>query len=208
MDGGQVFVAVAQVVLADLRRGVAVRLKQFGDGGVFVLQALLRARHADLEQTDAEGVLAGNEGCTASRAGLLSIRVGEERPPLAMRSIFGCRGRSPSSTDSGPSVAVARTGLHAPTAPARAYDRRRLTCPTSRSLPLSAPGPEARRHIIRWDGRDPLHYCPPLAGLLTVDTPPISYTASRVAVRPLKSEQGEVRCTPANMRGCGRISRP
>jgi hypothetical protein len=29
-----------------------------------------------------------------------------------------------------------------------------------------------------------------------------------VAVRPLRSEQGEARCTPANMRGCGRISRP
>jgi hypothetical protein len=37
VDGGQVFVAVAQVVLADLRRGVARGLEQFGDGRVRIL---------------------------------------------------------------------------------------------------------------------------------------------------------------------------
>jgi hypothetical protein len=34
VEGGQILIAVAQMVLADLRRGVAVRLEQLGDGGV------------------------------------------------------------------------------------------------------------------------------------------------------------------------------
>jgi hypothetical protein len=67
---------------------------------------------------------------------------------------------------------------------------------------------EARRHIIRWDGRDPLHYCRPLAVSSPLTRPRFLIQRLTVAVRPLRSEQGEVRCTPANMRGCGRISRP
>ena len=43
MHGGQEFVAVAEMVLADLRRRVAEWLEQFGDGRILVLQALLGA---------------------------------------------------------------------------------------------------------------------------------------------------------------------
>jgi len=66
------------VVLADLRRGVPVRLEKLCDGGILVLQSLLRTRHADLEKASAKRMLAGNEGCPASRAGLLGVVVGEE----------------------------------------------------------------------------------------------------------------------------------
>ena len=40
VDGGQIFVAVAQMVLADLRRRIAKRFEQLGDGRVGVLQTL------------------------------------------------------------------------------------------------------------------------------------------------------------------------
>ena len=48
VDGGQVFIAVAEVVLAELAGGVALGLEQLGDGHVAVLEALRRAGHADL----------------------------------------------------------------------------------------------------------------------------------------------------------------
>ena len=47
---GQVFVAIAQVVLADLRRRVAQWLEDFGDRRIGILQALLRRWQADLQQ--------------------------------------------------------------------------------------------------------------------------------------------------------------
>jgi len=50
------------VVLADLGGGVAVRLEQFRDRRVFVLQSLLRARHADFQEAYPERMLAGHEG--------------------------------------------------------------------------------------------------------------------------------------------------
>ena len=74
----QEFVAVAEMVLAELRRGVAQRLEQLGDRGVLVLNALLRAGHADLEQPGAEGSLAEDERGPPRRAGLLAIVVRED----------------------------------------------------------------------------------------------------------------------------------
>ena len=52
--GRQKFVAVAEMVLAELAGGVAERLEQLGDGGVFVLQADGCAGNADLGQAGAE----------------------------------------------------------------------------------------------------------------------------------------------------------
>src|SRR5882757_10292160 len=49
VHGRQVFVAVAEVILADLRRGVAMGLEQLGDRGVGVLDALFGGGHADLQ---------------------------------------------------------------------------------------------------------------------------------------------------------------
>ena len=48
--GGQVLVEVAEMVLAELRGHVALRLEQLRDRHVARLQPFLRARQADLEQ--------------------------------------------------------------------------------------------------------------------------------------------------------------
>jgi hypothetical protein len=45
----QEFVAVTQMVLANLRGGITLRLEHFGDGGILILQSLFRAWHANLE---------------------------------------------------------------------------------------------------------------------------------------------------------------
>ena len=79
VDRRQVFVAVAEMVLADLRRRVAKRLEEFGDRRVRILQALLGGGHADLQQAGAERRLAGDERGPPRRAGLLGVVVGEQR---------------------------------------------------------------------------------------------------------------------------------
>ena len=78
MHRRQEFIAVAEMVLADLRRGVAVRLEEFGDRRVLVLQALLGGRHADFQQTGAERRLSEDERGPSGRAGLLGVVVGEQ----------------------------------------------------------------------------------------------------------------------------------
>ena len=80
MHGRQEFVAVAQMVLAELAGGVAQRLEELGDGRVFLLKADGGAGHADLGQTRADRVLAGDEASTAGGAALLGIIVGEGDP--------------------------------------------------------------------------------------------------------------------------------
>jgi len=77
MDGGQEFIAVAKMVLADLRCRIAEWLEQFRDGRVLVLDSLLGGGQADRQQTGAERRLSQDKGGAASRAGLLSIVVGE-----------------------------------------------------------------------------------------------------------------------------------
>ena len=77
VHGRQVFVAVAEVVLAELAGGVAERLEQLGDRRVFLLQADRRAGHADLGQARADRILAGDEARAAGGAALLRVVVGE-----------------------------------------------------------------------------------------------------------------------------------
>lgn len=69
---GKVLVAVAEVVLAELTGHVAQRLEQLGDGRVFLLQAELHPRQADLGQAGADGRLAGDERRAPGRAALLA----------------------------------------------------------------------------------------------------------------------------------------
>ena len=57
VHGRQIFVAIAEMVLAELTGGVAERLQQFGDGRVFRLQSDRGAGHADLGQAGADRVL-------------------------------------------------------------------------------------------------------------------------------------------------------
>ena len=91
VHGRQEFVAVAEVVLAELAGGVAQRLQQLGDGRVFLLQADGGARHADLREPGADRVLAGDEAGAAGGAALLRVVVGERTPSLATRSMLGVR---------------------------------------------------------------------------------------------------------------------
>ena len=65
VDRRQVFVAVAEMVLADLRRRVAKRLEELGDRRVLVLQALLGGGQTDLQQTGAERRLAKDKRGTS-----------------------------------------------------------------------------------------------------------------------------------------------
>ena len=77
--GGQVLVEVAEVVLAELRGHVALRLEQLREGDVARLEPLLRARQADLEVAGAEAALPGDERGASGGAALLAVPVGEQR---------------------------------------------------------------------------------------------------------------------------------
>ena len=90
VDGRQRFVAVADVVLAELAGGVAEVLEQAADGRVELAHAHRRAREADLGQPGADAVLAGEERRAAGGAGLLAVVVQEaECPRWPMRSMLG-----------------------------------------------------------------------------------------------------------------------
>ena len=73
----QVLVLVAKMVFPELAGGIAMRLEQLGDGGVFRLQADVGSGHPYLGQTGAERVLAGYKGGTSGGATLLAVVVGE-----------------------------------------------------------------------------------------------------------------------------------
>ena len=74
---GKIFIAIAEMVFAELAGGVAERLEQFSDGRVFRLKSDGSAGHSYFGQTGAQRVLAADEGCTSSGAALLPVVVGE-----------------------------------------------------------------------------------------------------------------------------------
>ena len=78
VDGRQMLVAVAEMVLAELAGLVAVRLQQLGDGRVLLHQPFVRAGQADLGQAGADRRLAGDEGGAPGGAALLAVPVGEQ----------------------------------------------------------------------------------------------------------------------------------
>ncbi len=61
VDSRQIFVAVAEMVLPDLRPGVAMGLEQFGNRRIGILEPLLGGGHTHLQYSCAERSLAGNE---------------------------------------------------------------------------------------------------------------------------------------------------
>ena len=69
----QIFIAIAQVILAKLTRGIAKRLQQFGDRCVLCLES-------HLGHPRAEAALSGDEGRAPCGAALLPIGVGETHP--------------------------------------------------------------------------------------------------------------------------------
>ena len=78
MDCRQMFVLVAQMVLAELPTRVAVWLEKRCKSDHPVGYPLVRAGHANGEQTGTEWVLAGNEGCPPGSTALLSVPVSEK----------------------------------------------------------------------------------------------------------------------------------
>ena len=72
-------ITIAQMVLAELAGGVAHRLQQHGNGGVFRAHAFRRTGQAHLGKARTQGALAGDEGGTAGGAGIFTIGIGEDR---------------------------------------------------------------------------------------------------------------------------------
>ena len=90
VHGGQVLVAVALVVLAELAGGVALAFQHGGHRHVGLLPAFLGAGHADLGHAAADGNAATDEGGASGGAALLAVVVGEGNALLwRCRSMFG-----------------------------------------------------------------------------------------------------------------------
>jgi len=89
VDGGQILVAITEMVLADLRRGITVRLEQFGDRRVLVLQALAWRPACRLSTSRCGMGSVRDERGTPGRAGLLGVIIRKESAFFAMRSILG-----------------------------------------------------------------------------------------------------------------------
>ena len=83
MHGGQVTVAIPQVVLAELAGAITSGLEHLGQGRVPCIKANGRARHPDRGQAGADRHLPGNERRTASGAARLAVVVGEQHAFLA-----------------------------------------------------------------------------------------------------------------------------
>src|SRR6267378_2420913 len=77
--GWQEFVAVAEMVFAELPGRVSLRLQKFGDGWVFSRQSFFRPRQAHFQESGPQWTLSSDECGAARGAGLLSIIVGEYR---------------------------------------------------------------------------------------------------------------------------------
>src|SRR5215472_12220746 len=75
MHGGQEFIAIAQVVLAELASSVAKGFEQICNGWIFRLKADGSARHSDFGQARPKRVLTGNERCASCGAALLAVEI-------------------------------------------------------------------------------------------------------------------------------------
>ena len=73
------FVAVADVVLAELAGRITKILQELRNRRVLSTETLHRAGEADLSQAGADRLLPGDEGGAASGATLLAVEVGEHR---------------------------------------------------------------------------------------------------------------------------------
>src|SRR5262245_11841340 len=84
------FIAIAQMIFAELAAGVAALLEQIGDRRRPIRDAVLRARHADRQQPGAKRMLSKNERSPARGAALLRVGVGEQRAFLRDTIYVGC----------------------------------------------------------------------------------------------------------------------
>ena len=76
---GQVLVAVTLVILAELAGGITLAFEDRGDGAIGLLLAFGGARQADFGHTGANRHRTADESCTADRAALLRVVVGERQ---------------------------------------------------------------------------------------------------------------------------------
>jgi hypothetical protein len=86
---GQMLVEVAEVVLAELRRGVALRLQDLSERDILGLQAGGRARRADRGEPGPDRQLASDERGATRGAARLGIERGQPQPLLADPAMFG-----------------------------------------------------------------------------------------------------------------------
>ena len=91
VPAGQVLVQVAQVVLAELGRGVALGLEDLGERDVLGLEPGRGARGADRRQPGAHRQLAGDEGRAPRGAARLGVEGAEPQPFAADAVDVGCR---------------------------------------------------------------------------------------------------------------------
>src|SRR5262249_36735967 len=77
MLGRQIFVAIAEMVLAELAGGVAERLERLRNRDVTILQTDGGTGYADLAEPGAQADLPGDEGRAAGGAGVLRVVVGK-----------------------------------------------------------------------------------------------------------------------------------
>ena len=110
VDGGQMLVSVAKMVLAELAGNVALALQDFCECGVGRRKADGRARQAHRRQPGADRQLSGDEGGSARGAGGLRIMVGEEDTVPRQAVEIGCRHHHAMGV--GPDVGVAHVVRH------------------------------------------------------------------------------------------------
>src|SRR5262245_41176133 len=78
VHGGQVLVAITEMVFAELAGGVALLFKEVGDGGRPVRDAVRGAGHPNSEQAGAEWMLTKDERGATRGAALLGVGISEE----------------------------------------------------------------------------------------------------------------------------------
>src|SRR5262249_22630482 len=78
VDGGQEFVSVAQVILAELTADVALRLQQFGNSRILRLNSQSRPREANLGHASPDRRLPHDKRSATSGAALLAVPISEE----------------------------------------------------------------------------------------------------------------------------------
>ncbi len=88
--GGQVLIAVTQVILAELAGGIAVIFQQAGKCRVFFAHTFFRAGKPNLGQAGTKGRLAGNKRSAPGGAALLTVPVGEHGALIGDPVDIGC----------------------------------------------------------------------------------------------------------------------
>src|SRR4051794_21074714 len=77
VHGWQEFIAIPEMILAELSGCVSLRLQKFGDRRLLAGQSFFRPGQTDFQEPGPQRTLPGDKGGAAGGAGLLSIIIGE-----------------------------------------------------------------------------------------------------------------------------------